>query len=568
MNCSSPDVGIGMDLSACPATAHLQINITPDSATPLFRRVPRRLSGNETPDESPSNSIDAGLCSPQARALSNFFSRLSTITPAKTIQIGPLSSPAKPFLLDNLNNSSTPFLNMASTESIPRSPDSSKAQLFRDNVDRLHDSDGTPLLSKPGNERKNSLERFLSPDFTPRRGSEDRKRELWSPNPHRKVASFTPSRACPSSPYVTFPSGTSGQGHRRRSSGEIASPALDHRLASPLPSGKGVTSSRTPSGPQLKVAPRRPSKRLSKPISMQNSIPNPSPPPAPPAPSSPEHNNQTRKLGRRHDDVKFVTNCSDSPVEQKRKLGRRMSCFEASAGHTVFRMRSNSIVECVFKNSYKEMTDAMAKKGTKLLCLDWDQTVVACHTHSQWYGTAEELSKYVRPVFRKLVAAAMDSGICVAFVSFSGQSALIQDTLRCAFAEDFTTARTCDISKCLVRCADKKWDVSQDALVLLFPGALDLKDTGKLSHICSAVQYFSTQDKENGLVIRPDNIVLIDDDIQNVEKARKHNMTGIHMNPDHPMDFLDTMGEIFLRDVQLPNRSVLCDTPVMLQDLL
>ena len=42
----------------------------------------------------------------------------------------------------------------------------------------------------------------------------------------------------------------------------------------------------------------------------------------------------------------------------------------------------------------------MVARGIKVLALDFDMTLVACHTRSQWYGTAEELARYTRGSFR------------------------------------------------------------------------------------------------------------------------------------------------------------------------
>lgn len=198
--------------------------------------------------------------------------------------------------------------------------------------------------------------------------------------------------------------------------------------------------------------------------------------------------------------------------------------------------------------SFKKMTDAMKSQGVKLLAIDWDLTMVSCHTRSQWYGTPAELGKHVRPVFCKLTRAAMASGIKVVIVSFSCQHSLIQGAVKSAFS----TCPSFDTSNIIIRCSDKKWNVCEKQFQQIFPTA-KLSSPGKLKHLCSAAQQLCLADKENRLLIQPKDIVLIDDDTENVKSAKNNQVTAVQMDPERPDQFLYTLGDIYLGQNHLCN---------------
>lgn len=180
------------------------------------------------------------------------------------------------------------------------------------------------------------------------------------------------------------------------------------------------------------------------------------------------------------------------------------------------------------------LTDAMAQKGIKLLALDWDKTVVSCHTNGKWWGDADELEKKVRSVFRELIAAAVASKLRITIVSFSGQHQLIRDTLKIAFpGVDF-----------ILRCSDNQWTVSEKTLRGYF--RCIPTSPAKLRHLYSAAAQLCQADKENSVAIAPANIVLIDDDEHNVTNARNNDVRAIQFIPTDPKDFLHELGQLFL----------------------
>ena len=68
------------------------------------------------------------------------------------------------------------------------------------------------------------------------------------------------------------------------------------------------------------------------------------------------------------------------------------------------------------------MVAAMYDAGVRLLCFDFDLTIVSYHTKGRWYGSAEELYEYARPVCREIIRAAIRSKTMrLACTTFSGQ---------------------------------------------------------------------------------------------------------------------------------------------------
>lgn len=280
-------------------------------------------------------------------------------------------------------------------------------------------------------------------------------------------------------------------------------------LASPMATSKHTN--RTPAGAHLKVMPRRPSKR----------------------------NSVTYKKKLCMTDYEDPMHVLTPPSKQRRGMTRktrRMSCMDGVGGQNmVFRMRSNSLVDTNV-DPFRRLTDSMLNRGIKMLAIDWDQTMISCHTRSQWYGTAEELAKHVRPTFRKLVTAAMQSGLNICIVSFSSQLALIRSAI---------TAAGLDISRITVRCSDKKtWKITDERFRDIFPDACH-DSPGKLPHLCSAAEALCHSDKENNSHIAPHNIVLIDDDCANVQSAHENGVIAVHMDIEQPDSFLQELSNNF-----------------------
>jgi hypothetical protein len=263
----------------------------------------------------------------------------------------------------------------------------------------------------------------------------------------------------------------------------------------------------------MKIMPRRPSKREA---------------------------NRARKLSMTDFEL-----CHHATPPHPKRNHRRASCFDppgTAARGVVFRMRSNSMVEVGEKDPFREMTEAMMARGIKLLALDFDQTLVSCHTRSQWYGTAEELARHVRPTMRKLIVAAVETGMRIAIVSFSGQCEMVRNAM-------IHAVPTVDTTAFAISCSDKQWNVPEMQLRHFFPrlphGILRVDALCKLPHLCFAVQQLTKM--EPTLTIAPHNILLLDDDEKNVRSAEEMGMTAVQIVPEEPEAFLTILGDLYLQ---------------------
>ena len=83
----------------------------------------------------------------------------------------------------------------------------------------------------------------------------------------------------------------------------------------------------------------------------------------------------------------------------------------------------------------KNVVRELVEKGIKLLALDFDRTIVSVHTAGYWKQGTQKLVEHVRPCFRALIKAALESSIHVCVVTYSTQIALIRDVLRLALVK-------------------------------------------------------------------------------------------------------------------------------------
>lgn len=164
--------------------------------------------------------------------------------------------------------------------------------------------------------------------------------------------------------------------------------------------------------------------------------------------------------------------------------------------------------------------------GITFLALDFDQTILDTHTGGNWKGTAEELADHVRPMFRHLIPAALDEGIYVAVVTFSGQTELVRQVL-----ETIT---------------DKAGEIPIRGG---FPGRTFVYEGqgsthGKQAHMASAVEELEERHKSKGLEVTKENTVLIDDDAKNIRFAFQHGTRAIWLNPNKSSELLKDMKEL------------------------
>jgi len=184
-------------------------------------------------------------------------------------------------------------------------------------------------------------------------------------------------------------------------------------------------------------------------------------------------------------------------------------------------------------SSMKDLVCHMKRAGVLMLALDWDLTVIGCHTKNGWYGTAAELEPHIRPKFRTLIRASHKEGLIISIVTFSTQVVLVQQALQIAFPDIMTGDRPI-----IVRGNCGTFTVTQPHAYI--PENMKMK--GKIPHILSAIEAIpqGVQAPDN-----PNQVVLIDDDCENIGVAMESGFHCFWMNPDCPRQLWLSMMVLF-----------------------
>lgn len=154
------------------------------------------------------------------------------------------------------------------------------------------------------------------------------------------------------------------------------------------------------------------------------------------------------------------------------------------------------------------------------LALDFDQTILDIHTEGCWKGNATDLSTHVRPLFKQLIHAAVQSGIKVAVVTFSPQVGHVLDVLEITFPE---------ISGSIpIRGDDRSWSYEGNG-----------SKHGKQGHMASAAEELLAM--HPNLEISRNSTLLIDDDANNIKIALHDGVRAIWLNPTNSIGLLNDL---------------------------
>ena len=185
----------------------------------------------------------------------------------------------------------------------------------------------------------------------------------------------------------------------------------------------------------------------------------------------------------------------------------------------------------------------MKRHGIRLLALDWDLTVLDCHTKNKWWGPAEELAKHIRPLFKHLMEQALATEISVAIVTFSEQTSFIRDALNHSIEGG---------EGIIVRGGDGSWDSSEifDHYFDRDMVATDEEDPGhnaygKLPHLASSMR--EIERRNGGVAIEKDDILLVDDDNHNIMIAGAQRLKTVRFREGDVNRAFGEMGEMFSR---------------------
>ena len=169
---------------------------------------------------------------------------------------------------------------------------------------------------------------------------------------------------------------------------------------------------------------------------------------------------------------------------------------------------------------------AFKRTGINFLAIDFDKTLVDCHTQGKWSGSVDHLGSKVRPFFKILVPMAMSQGIKVAIVTKSPQVKVIQAVVSGVFPDcgAYIPVRGHPSN------GDFVWEYQGKG-----------SKEGKQMHMASAAEELNLNERENqarrGLrvnneaVITRNTTLLIDDDYNNIVGALSNSVRAIYLIP-------------------------------------
>ena len=164
-----------------------------------------------------------------------------------------------------------------------------------------------------------------------------------------------------------------------------------------------------------------------------------------------------------------------------------------------------------------QLYEALRESELRLICLDFDQTLVRIHTRGEWDNSVEALAQHWRQSFTSIIQVALAAGTHVAVVTFSPQAALIRALLHTVLSPELAAAiqlRTADPAE--------MWAG--------VPG-LPVRQAGKLHHIASAWECCGL-----GEATSCDwrSVMLVDDDRLNIDTAEHWGARTVLIWPDAP----------------------------------
>lgn len=160
--------------------------------------------------------------------------------------------------------------------------------------------------------------------------------------------------------------------------------------------------------------------------------------------------------------------------------------------------------------------NCLIKKNIKLICIDFDNTLLSISTYGKWDDTSSKLATYVRGSFILFINNCLQKNINVAIVTFSNQHQLVKDVLQIIFKEK---ALNIIVKSTLIRYTSKTRFCSK----VLQNNKIKLQR--KVPMMISVIYDIY---KNNQIVIPINSVLLIDDDASNIDTARLNGFNTYH----------------------------------------
>ena len=176
------------------------------------------------------------------------------------------------------------------------------------------------------------------------------------------------------------------------------------------------------------------------------------------------------------------------------------------------------------RSSLLASTHAYTLERIRLVAIDFDLTIIDIHTGGVWNKGADLLVPQVRPEIICLIRGCLEHGIHVAVATFSRQIKLLNKVLLLS-----------------IPLADDDKEQNRYTAIPIFGGDayVEKHDEGKQSQLLLAMNFFNEQEMRTSPQLRsndsitPARTVLIDDDVLNIEIARRDGYQTLQYDPDN-----------------------------------
>ncbi|EQC29874.1 hypothetical protein SDRG_12418 [Saprolegnia diclina VS20] len=159
-----------------------------------------------------------------------------------------------------------------------------------------------------------------------------------------------------------------------------------------------------------------------------------------------------------------------------------------------------------------QIVASIQARSCRLVCIDFDKTLLDIHTNGEWTKTAEDLVGHVRPLFVSILPQLHVHGVHLAITTFSPQADLVQRVLQLVL--DPTTANAIPVFADNARPSPVE-DTNDDDDDASIPAHVRLDKRHKLSYVLSAARHRA---------VRLGHALLMDDDATNLHDVAAYNV--------------------------------------------
>ncbi|XP_061189917.1 uncharacterized protein LOC133197740 [Saccostrea echinata] len=162
------------------------------------------------------------------------------------------------------------------------------------------------------------------------------------------------------------------------------------------------------------------------------------------------------------------------------------------------------------KSSVVNLVSSIEKKGIRVVAVDFDQTLIKIHSGGVWKDSTDNLAKHIRPCMKDLLEVSLQRELIVCIVTFHSQPWVIRELLK----------------KLLKKDAEK---IYVQANTIEFRERHNYEYLGKEAHITAVLTEVYNRQK---VIIKPQEIILFDDDQDNVDTALKFGHWAFQIKDD------------------------------------